>query len=297
MNNKGVETDLACTDTHGCQKDPFLLPSTLAESGDDLASAGGTERVAESDSAAANVHLAMVNIERVEAVHSHRRERLVQFDDVNLIDADIVVPEELGDGDGRANAHDAGCKTGDGRANELGHNGLTEGLGHAALHEQDRGGAIGDLRRVAAGAAVAPLREGRFDLGQRLVRSAPPRTFVLGERDGLLLARLRVLDDGGDGHDLIVEPAGLLRDLGPAERLVRVPVLHLARDVEVRTDVLACLAHGLHTVARLLVLEDLVDEGPRGLAAEAHGFRAQRQAALDGAHGDLVGDIVDGFQA
>lgn len=136
------------------------------------------------------------------------------------------------------------------------------------------------------------------DLLQRLEGGAPPGALVLGERDRLLLARLGVLDLDLDGHDLVVEPAGLLRDFGAAVALRRVAVLLLARDVEVVAHVLGGLAHGLHAVAALLCLEDLVEEGLlETVAADRHALGAHGETDLDGACGDLACDVLDGLKA
>lgn len=94
------------------------------------------------DGPAAHVHLLVRDPERVLAVHGHGRERLVHLDDVDLVQGDAELAEELGDRDGRADAHDARGDARDGRADELGHDGLAEVLGFGALHQEDGGGLI-----------------------------------------------------------------------------------------------------------------------------------------------------------
>lgn len=158
--------------------------------------------------------------------------------------------------------------------------------------------AIRHLTGVAARALVPKHLERRLDLAQALERRPPPRPFVPRESHLLLLARLGILDLRGDGADLVVERARLLRLLGARIALRRVPVLQLPRDVEVAPDVLRRLAHGLQAVPRLAVgLHDLWYEGLQAVAGGGHAFRADGQAALDGAHVDLVRDVLHRLEA
>lgn len=141
-------------------------------------------------------------------------------------------------------------------------------------------------------------KEGRLDLLQALECGAGANTLVLGQGNGLDLACLRVLDLGGDGRNLIVEPACLLRNLGSPVRLSSVLVLALARDVEVLSDVFRGLAHGLHAVLRLLVLEHLIDERPfEPVAACCHALSTHGETDLDAADGDLVGNVLYGLES
>lgn len=157
---------------------------------------------------------------------------------------------------------------------------------------------IRDLAGIPTGRPVPKLRERRPDLAQRLGRGAVANTLVLGQGDLLDLAGLGVLHLGGEGDDLVVEPAGLLRLLGAAERLRGVAVLVLAGDVEVRADVLGRLAHRLHAVGSLLVLDDLLVERPREpVAIAGHDLGAHRNADVNRAQLDLVRDVLHGFQA
>lgn len=50
----------------------------------------------------------MIQPEDVQAVHGHRSESLVDFNNVDVIFGEGVFGEEFGDGDGRADAHDSG---------------------------------------------------------------------------------------------------------------------------------------------------------------------------------------------
>lgn len=156
---------------------------------------------------------------------------------------------------------------------------------------------ISNLTGITARRPVSKLRERRPDLVQRFNGSTIPNALVAGKSHGLDLPSLGILHLSRDGDDLIIEPARLLRRLGPPERLRRVRVLHLARDVEVGAHVLRRLAHGLHTVRRLLVLQHLLVERPRQpVAACRHQLRANRDAHVDRAQLDLVRDVLHRLQ-
>jgi hypothetical protein len=285
------------TNAHTGEQDLLLLPPALAQTCDNLAGTCATQRVAERDSAAPDVELVVVDLEGLEAVDRHGGESLVELDEVNVVEGKLELVEELGDGDRGTDTHDPRGQTGDSGADVLGEDGLAEGLGLGALHQQDGGGAVSQLRGVAGVRPVTVGQESGLDLLQRLECGTSADALVLCENDLLLLAGLGVLDGGLDGSDLVVEPTSLLRDLGTAVGLSGVPVLALTRDVEVLANVLGCLAHGLHAVPGLRVLEDLVDEGAlEPVAASGHALGTHGNTALDGANGDLVGNVLDSLE-
>lgn len=82
----------------------------------------------------------MRQLQHVLAVHGHAREGLVDLDDVAVGDGEIVFGEELGDRDGGPDAHYAWREPGDGGAHVFGEDGLPEGDGAGAAHEEDCGG-------------------------------------------------------------------------------------------------------------------------------------------------------------
>lgn len=157
--------------------------------------------------------------------------------------------------------------------------------------------AIGNLTGITASSLIPKLRKSRTNLAQPFIRSSIPRTLILRERNGLLLPGLGVLNLRRHRHNLIIKPTRLLRNLCPSERLHRILILHLARDSEIVTDVLRCLAHGLQTVGGFLILEDFFVEGVDASAAEGHGLGADSDANFDCPRADLVGDVVDCFEA
>lgn len=129
----------------------------------------------------------------------------------------------------------------------LGKDWQSELLGLAPAHQQYTSHTIRDLRSVSTGgSSVAPLRERRTNLGQRLLGAVAPDTVVLGNRDtNALLCGSRVAAGGGsargklirlNGHDLIGEAAGLLSGVGALVGLSSEVVHALASDVELGVE-------------------------------------------------------------
>lgn len=285
------------SNTHTSDQNLLLRPLGLTKHRTDLACSRRTQRVTQGDSASPRVNLSMVQAKVVQTVHGHGRKGLVDLEDVDVLLAEAELGQQLGDRGRGANTHNARRDTSNSGAAELGDDRLVELDGLGAAHEEDGRTAVGDLAGVAAGGAVAELRERRTDLVQGLGRSPVPNALVAGDSHLLDLAGLGVLDLGGDGDDFLIEPAGLLCDLRATEGLSRVGILRLARDVEVRPDVLRRLAHGLHAIRRLLVLQHLVVERlGEAVATGRHELCAQGNADVDRAQGDLIGDVLHGLQ-
>ena len=288
---------LAGSNAHTGDQNLLLRPPGLTQNRTDLACPRRTQRVTQGDGTSARVDLGMVQPEVVQTVHGHRREGLVDLVDVDVFLVQVELGQELGDRGRGANTHDARRDPSDGGATEFGEDGLVKFDGLGAAHEEHGGGAIGDLTGVASRGPVAELRECRTDLVQRLRRRPVPDTLVAGHSHLLDLAGLGVLDLGGDGHDLLVEPAGPLRSFSATERLRRVEILRLPRNVEVRPDILRSLTHGLHAIRSLLVLQHLVVERlGDAIAASRHELCTHGNTDIDRAQGDLVGDVLHGLQ-
>lgn len=134
---KQSSTQSKTYNAHGGEENLLLLPSALAETSDNLPRASRAQRVAERNGAAADVHLAVVNLERVLAVDCHAGESLVQLDNVDVVDGNVELAQKLGNGNRGANTHDAGSQAGNGGTNKLGHNGLAKLNGLGTLHEKD----------------------------------------------------------------------------------------------------------------------------------------------------------------
>ena len=72
---------------------------------------------------------------------------------------------------------------------------------------------VGHLARVTACALVAVGWESGADFTERLECGAVTRSFIFCQCDFFLLVGLGVFDGHGEWHDLVVEPASLLRSL------------------------------------------------------------------------------------
>lgn len=158
--------------------------------------------------------------------------------------------------------------------------------------------AVCDLAGVAARRRGSPLGERSAHLAEALGRRAGTDALVLGQGH-LLPLSVGALDLGRDGHNLVVEQAGLLRALSTLEALGGVLVHLLPRDVEVAADILARPAHGLHAVGGLLALgnDGFVEGLLEAVAALGHALGAAGDADLDGAVGDGVGNVGSRLQA
>ena len=90
---------------------------------------------------APHIHLHSIDPQNVDAVDGHGRERLVEFDDVDVVlQTEVEFPEEFWDGEGGAYAHYSGRDAGDGGAAEFAEDGLVHFEGGGAFHEEDGGG-------------------------------------------------------------------------------------------------------------------------------------------------------------
>lgn len=72
---------------------------------------------------------------------------------------------------------------------------------------------VGHLAGVTTRAPVAIGWESGADLAERLECGAVTRSLIFCQRDFFLLAGLGVFDGNGEWHNLVVEPASLLRSL------------------------------------------------------------------------------------
>lgn len=156
--------------------------------------------------------------------------------------------------------------------------------------------AVSHLAGVATSAPVTELGESRSDLAERLGRRSITDTLILGQSNLLDLAGLGVLHLGGDGDDLIIEPPSLLGLLSAAVRLGGILVLNLTADVEVRSDVLGCLTHGLQAVGRLLVLQDFLAERLDCITAGRHQLSTKGDTDIDLTQCNLVGDVLNSLE-
>lgn len=239
----------------------------------------------------------MVQAQVLNTVNSHGRKGFVDLVDVHFVLLDVELLQQLGDGSGRSNAHNARRHTRNRGSDELGQNGLAQLNRLAAAHEQHRRSTVRDLARVATGALVPKLRERRSDLGQTVYGRPVPDTIVLGHSHGLLLASLGILHARRNRDNLVIEPPLLLRGLGAPKRLRSVHILLRTADVEILADVLGRLSHRLHAVRSLLVLQHLVIKRlVEAVAAGRHHLRAYGNTNINRAELDLVRNILDGLE-
>ena len=152
--------------------------------------------MADSDRTAVDVELVA---ERVDAELTRRRddlrrERLVDLDEVDVVDALAGTLERQLGGLDRAETHDLRRQTGDSGRQDPRERGEAGRLGLGVAHDDDRSGAVVERARVAGGdGAVGP--EHRLERGHALDRDAGTGAVVLrhlgavglGHRDDLAL--------------------------------------------------------------------------------------------------------------
>ena len=95
-----------------------LAATELVEQRHDEPRTAHPERVADRDRAAVDVHALLVDPEVAHHGERLRGERLVQLDEVDVLDRDAGAVEQLADGRDRADAHHGGIDARDGRADE-----------------------------------------------------------------------------------------------------------------------------------------------------------------------------------
>src|SRR3984893_4747111 len=72
--------------------------------------AGRAERMSHRDGAAVDVHLGVVEIERLHVAQHHRRERFVELDQIDIVDGHAGLLEHLAGDVDRAGKHDRGLR-------------------------------------------------------------------------------------------------------------------------------------------------------------------------------------------
>src|ERR1700729_2305923 len=229
---------LAATGADRGPPEPAAAAPKLEQERAEDAGAGGADRVAERDRAAVDVDLVLVEAEHPHRVERHRRERLIDLPQIDVVDLEAGLLERLL----------GGVRRGPGQIREVvgnlrmsddrGQNSLAVGLGPIVARDDQRAGAIVDARRVPG--RVGPvLHEDRRKLGERLESGiAPGRLVDLDDRVALL-----ALDRHRD--DLLGEAAlvgRLDRELVRAER----PAVEVdAAQLELGRDLARLLRHVL----------------------------------------------------
>ena len=197
------------TDAHAGDTDLLVCPLQFSKQSADLAGTSASKRVTECNSTTLGVDLLLGNTKLVDTPDALGSEGLVDLVDVDIILSDAGLLQSNGDSLPRANTHEEGLDADDAGGNVLAEDLLAQTLGGGALHEEDGGGAVGDLGSVT-GVDGAVLGKGGLDLAQRLGGDALPDAVVGLHVDGLLLAGLGVGPFHIQRGDLLVEETSLL---------------------------------------------------------------------------------------
>ena len=257
--------------------------------------------MSDGDAAAVDVVLLVVDAELIAAVDALRRERFVQFPEVDVVLPDADVLEQPWNREHGTDTHLVGFARGDREAAIDAHRLDAELAGAFGAHEERHGGAVGELRGVAGGHGAVFL-ERRGQARQTVEGGRRTVAFVAVHRDVhvAFFARLPVGLEHRGGHrrDLLGHPTRFRRRRVTLLALQGVHVLHLARHLVAARHDFRRVTHR-HEDVRLLVEQALVRLGFAGFLAGTHGNRVD--AAGDGHLGVTQGDLVrrdgDGLQA
>ena len=136
-------------------------------------------------------------------------ESLVDLVNIDIVPRDASKVERLGNGLPGTLTHEERLDAYDGSADVLADDSLAELLGGGASHEENSGGAVGDLAGVA-GVNTTVLGESGSDLAEGLDGHVGSDAVVLGDGDLFGLSSLGVLVFHCEGSNLLVEETGLL---------------------------------------------------------------------------------------
>src|SRR6266852_5999976 len=251
------------------------------------------------DRSAIDIELFHGNAETVAAVNNLNCESFVEFPKVDVVDLEVLTPEQFGNGKHRANAHFVGLAAGDLEAakDELVRN--VEFIGTLARHKKCGGGSVRELRRVpcrhralsAVGIEMRFQREQSFQRGVGTIALVAVATDFLDAdffAGPLIENRLRHSyrsDFAGEETFLLGTGGALLADQG-------VFVLGLAADLVAFGDDLGGLPHG-HVDARIFLLENrtrvvVANDQADALDAAADGCVCAFTYDLVGGHGNRL---------
>jgi hypothetical protein len=219
--------------------------------------------VPDRDRPADRVQLVVVDAELALAVEQLRRERLVQLDDVDVVELEAVALQELRHGEDRPDPHLLGAAARHRGAPVDSERLDAELLRARPAHQERRGRAVGELRGVARGDGAALFRLLEHGLQLREPGERGVGAVALVGLDGeVLVVGLLVLLDHAPTH---LHRHDVLGDLAPLDRLritllalQRVLVLILARDLVALGDDLGGEAHR-EVQAREALLRGRVD--------------------------------------
>lgn len=207
------------------------------------------------------VDLLVRNAQFIDTPDALRGEGLVDLVDVDVFLGDAGLLQGDGDGLPGTDTHQKGLDTDNAGGDVLADNLLAQTLSGGALHEQDGGSTVGDLRSVT-GMDRTILVEGGTDLAERLGGDALTDAIVRLDGNGLLLAGLGVRPLDIKGSNLLVEKTGVLSSNGLLVRGSGEGVLRVTVDVAVLGHLLGQDTHGDLAVGSLhVVLEEIGEFG------------------------------------
>ena len=155
--------------------------------GADHTATSHTKGMAESNGTTLGVELLLGNAEGLDTVRGLGGKGLVDFKDINVVNAKTTVLEGGGDGVSRADSHHLRGHTGGGEAHNATDDFATKTVGNISTGEKDAGSSISDLRRVT-GCSSSILLEGGLQLGKTCDSSSWSNTIIFVDSDAGLVA-------------------------------------------------------------------------------------------------------------
>ena len=232
---------------------------------------------------------------------------LVDFPQVDVVDAQPVAGEQFGNGEHRPDAHFIGAATGDLEAAIDAEDGEIFALGGGAVHDDLRRGAIGQLAGVAGGDVLAlfddeAVLEDRPEQRQAFRRGIAAHAFIGGQGDTLaadfiaFLVEQRFFD--GDRHDFGIHAPGGLGGAGALLAGRGEQVLGFAADIVAVGDDFGGLDHrhiggrvgGEHGFRTVAIGRGVLVEGQRDA------FHATGDGDIDLVAHDAAGGERDGVE-
>jgi hypothetical protein len=287
---------------------PLVLALQFVDEGAEDHRAGGAERVTEGDRAAVDVDLVQGQSHVPDEAQDDRRERLVDLDQVDVVDGQPGLGERLAGGGGGSGEHDGGLGTGNGGGDDPRARGEPVAVADLLGADGDEGGAVHDAGGVARvvdvvdllhpvvllqrhgveAAEFADVGEGGLELREGVGGGAGPQVLV-------------VVEDGEAGavlhrHDGPLEAALLPRRGRPLLGEGRVLVDVAAGEALDGGDQVG--ADALRDEVGGEVGHRVVEPGAavRGHRHPGHGLDAPREDQVLPAGTDLHGRHVDGLQ-
>jgi len=210
------------------------------------------ERVTNGDRTTVEVDLLVRQAKLLNAIDSLGCKRLVDLEKVDIICRKAGLGEHLGDGERRANAHDAWGNAGGASGNKLANDRETETLGNRTPRKKDSSGAIRYLGCIASMGRPVFLERG-LELGEALRSDTVAYSVIGRDYDLLNLLRLGVHPVHLQWHNLVTEAASLGGSRSFLERLCGKGVLLCTSNPVVRRDIFRSYAHGKKAVFCILI--------------------------------------------